>query len=145
VRIDDPQRESSDIVRLNNDDASALWESASEMVEGWFLVSTSVNATAGVEPGVDSFKAFFDVDHTSIAIWSDGYWFVREGRPTDANDSLRPVGEAPVEIYCHYGFGLYEAELLGPYVELAPGESTEFTERWQMIPAETLDLSLLPE
>lgn len=88
-----------------------------------------------------------DMVRPEIAVWHEGYWFVRSGEPLDSAslERLRSLGEGPVAIYVEPGAGIVEAELYGPIVDIPPGGAVTSTEQWRLISAKRGDLSALPE
>lgn len=90
----------------------------------------------------DSFKAFIP-GKPVIATWNKGYWLLRVGEQIDDSGKLWQAGEAQIEIYVNYGLKIFEAELCGPLVDLQPGGSTEFVERWYVIKSDTMDFRVL--
>lgn len=80
---------------------------------------------------------------SEIAIWRGSYWWYRR-MLTPGNERLRDHGEGPVAIYIEPGAGIYEAQLYGPLVELAPGEEASAIEVWRLIRSAAPDVSRLP-
>jgi len=131
----------SDHFRISGGEAAnTLWARATTSHEGWVLIHTE-----GVDfsdLGADSFK-FFAGGSPTIAIWTDGYWLLRQAMSGDADGSLARHGEAPVEVYINYGLQLFEAELLGPIATIPPGGTAQHIEYWTVIPATQPDTLLL--
>lgn len=137
------RNESSDQFRIaGGDAANALWARATSSNDGWLLFHTD-----GVECsdlGTDSFK-FFAHGSPTIAIWTAGYWLLRQGLGEAADRSLGRHGEAPVEIYMNFGLQLFEAELLGPIETIPPGGAAQHIERWTVVPAGEPDTAALDD
>ncbi len=131
----------SDHFRISGGEAAnALWARATTSHEGWVLIHT--DGVDWSDLGADSFK-FFAGGSPTIAIWTDGYWLLRQAMNGDADGSPARHGEAPVEVYINYGLQLFEAELLGPIAPIPPGGTAQHIERWTVIPAAQSDTSLL--
>lgn len=109
--------------------AQPLWEAITEEFGNWILIRTDRKAAEAAAAWGGELKVFIAAA-PQIAVGHDGYWLVRRGWPWDDAGSLATVSEAPVEVYLNFGLELFEAELLGPHVTLAPGESTTFSEVW---------------
>lgn len=132
---------SSDSFRIAGGDTSnALWARATTARDGWLLIHTE-----GVEwsdLGADWFKFFADTA-PAIAIWTDGYWLLRQARYSPTDRSLTSYGEAPVEVYINYGLQIFEAELLGPIASIPSGGVAQHVERWMIVPAAEPDPTVL--
>lgn len=134
---------SSDHFRISGGDAAnTLWARATTSRDGWLLIHT--DGVDWSDLGTDSFK-FFAQGPTAIAIWTDGYWLLRQGLTDDSDGSLAKHGEAPVEVYVNYGLQLFEAELLGPITAIPPGGTTQHVERWLVAPAAEPDPTVLDD
>ncbi|MFW5652793.1 MAG: DUF4380 domain-containing protein [Planctomycetota bacterium] len=118
-------------LRFDRDDeiAQPLWDAITEEVGNWVIIRTDDEAAAAAAEFGGEVKIFITAP-TQIAVGHDGYWLVRRGYPWDETNSLAVVNEAPIEVYLNFGLELFEAELLGPHVDIAPGEATEFQEAW---------------
>jgi len=130
-------------IRVKNAADEPLRDKVSQEEGEWILVETGFDwATSGMT--TDSFKVFYDrVAATQIAVWSNGYWFVRTGAPPDIFSSLQGVGESSVEVYANFGMQLFEAELLSPLQMIEPGAQFVFEETWKIIPSAQPDVENL--
>lgn len=85
------------------------------------------------------FKIGYFNPHGWLAYWVDGVLFKKSfGAQTNAN---YPDNKCNTEIYCNEDF--VELESLAPFVQLAPGESVNHIERWEVstsLPANLKDL-----
>jgi hypothetical protein len=85
------------------------------------------------------FKIGYFNPHGWLAYWVDGVLFKKSfGAQTNAN---YPDNNCNTEIYCNEDF--VELESLAPFVQLAPGESVNHIERWEVstsLPANLKDL-----
>jgi hypothetical protein len=134
---------SSDRYRISGGDAAnTLWARATTSRDGWLLIHT--DGVDWSDLGTDSFKFFAD-GPAVIAIWTEGYWLLRQGLTDDAEGSLAQHGEAPIEVYVNYGLQLFEAELLGPITTIPPGGTTQRVERWVVTPASEPDPTILDD
>lgn len=132
---------SSDQFRIaGGDAANALWARATTSNDGWLLFHT--DGVDCSDLGTDSFK-FFSHGLSTIAIWTDGCWLLRQGIGESGDATLTQNGEAPVEIYMNFGLQLFEAELLGPIATIPPGGTAQHIERWTVVPAPEPDTSIL--
>lgn len=112
------------------------------VADGWTLVDLS---RADWEGGG---KVYLD-SAAEIAIWRDGWWWVRrQTAPIDV-ERLRAVGEGPVAMYIQpagaAGVAIIEAELYGPLVEIGAGETHAAREVWELIRSERADVGVLGE
>lgn len=78
-----------------------------------------------------------------IAVWRQGWWMHRRQMKDDAG-RLRDHGEGPVAVYLQPDSFIFEAELYGPIVEIAPGGSHSTREEWKLVASPEPDVDALP-
>jgi hypothetical protein len=85
------------------------------------------------------FKIGYFNPHGWLAYWADDVLFKKTfGAQTNAN---YPKNNCKTEIYCNEDF--VELESLVPFVQLAPGETVNHVERWEVSASLPAELKLL--
>jgi len=142
-------------IGMDKPESHDLWERRAGEVGNWVMLprqrmrrlrrmSGELKAFVPVGARIDA-QQHSETLPPCIAIWKRHYWLLRVGDPSsiDVDGTLWAAGEAPVEVYVNSGLKIFEAELLSPIVELQPGESTQFTERWFVIYGSRYNTSVL--
>lgn len=113
--------------------AQEAWDNVTRSRSRWTLIRTKRYYQWLGQGG--TFLATVPSDRV-VAIHRRGHWFVRVGEPwtPDADRTLVESGHGPVEIAVNFGRKMHEAAMLGPIDHIAPGETTNYRERWYIIP-----------
>ncbi|MCF0180058.1 MAG: hypothetical protein HUJ97_07435 [Bacteroidales bacterium] len=138
----------------NEERKVAPWEITRVLSQGTVLFDAPVE---GIWPaGLMPFEqkngyAWFDINHDETQnrkINSDGKgWlaYIDKGlllvkRFEDITPEQPAPGEAEIQIYVHQGNVYVELESQGAYVTLKPGEQTDWTVKWYLMPYTNLDV-----
>lgn len=99
-------------------------------------------------PALPEVKVFIDAGDRAaeIAVWREGWWLHRTLTSGDADSHARQraMSEGPVAFYANSGLGIFEAELVAPFAEIAPAGHHQAVEVWTLIKSETPDVTALP-
>lgn len=122
-----------DIKLSTHPGAQEVWDNITRTRSRWTLIRTKRYYNWMGKGG--TFKATIPSDRV-IAIHRRGYWLVRIGEPwtAEADTTLTEAGHGPVEVAVNFGMLRHEAAMLGPITEIPPGETTQYRERWYIIP-----------
>ncbi|GEM_PF-6250078 len=122
-----------EITLSNHPGAQEVWDNITKTRSRWTLIRTK--RYYGFLGMGGTFKATVPSDRV-IAIHRRGYWFVRIGEPwtPESDPTLTEAGQGPVEVAVNFARLRHEAALLGPISEIAPGQTSQYRERWYIIP-----------